>query len=197
MRQQKRRVLGSAALGLAAAIVVAGCGAGQITQTDTQQAAVNGAQATVGSLAIRDAVLAYPPNDSVYRAGSSAELNLRVINDGDQPAELVSVSSDAAANAIISGASTIAGRNVLVIGSTEGEVPDFQRPTGGPDGEPERPGEGGIVLRGLAYDVRPGMNVPVTFTFADAGQVTVELPIGVPEHPRTDDGEHGEAESSH
>ncbi|WP_216213961.1 copper chaperone PCu(A)C [Amycolatopsis aidingensis] len=196
MRQQIRRVLGSAALGLAAAIVVAGCGAGQITQTDTQEAAVNGAQATVGSIAIRDATLAYPPSDSVYRAGSNAQLNLRIINDSDQPAELASVSSEAAANATISGASTIAGRNVLVIGSTEGEVPDFQRPTAGPGPI----GEATIVLQGLAYDVRPGMNVPVTFTFAEAGQVTVELPVGVPEHPRTnhsEPGAHDESGSSH
>ncbi|WP_424184020.1 hypothetical protein ACOBQX_18970 [Actinokineospora sp. G85] len=52
--------LAPAAVGLAAALALAGCSAGQITQTDSQLPAVNGTQATQGTVALRDVKLAYP-----------------------------------------------------------------------------------------------------------------------------------------
>src|SRR5262245_59691477 len=50
VRLQNRRVLGVTVSALGAALVLAGCGAGQITQTDTQQPAVNGTYAQVKTL---------------------------------------------------------------------------------------------------------------------------------------------------
>ena len=65
----RRRVLtrfAPAVAGLGIAALLVGCGAGQITQTDTQQSAVNGASGQVGAIAIRDAELQAP--DKIGRA---------------------------------------------------------------------------------------------------------------------------------
>src|SRR4030088_2700089 len=93
-RLQNRRVVGAPVLAFAATLVLAGCGAGQITQTATQEPAINGANAQVGTLYIRNAALQFPPSGPAYRAGSSAALTLTIINGGPQDDELVGVTSD-------------------------------------------------------------------------------------------------------
>ncbi len=39
-------------------------------------------------------------------------------------------------------------------------------------------------LTSLTQDVRPGLSIPVTFTFAKAGPVTVPVPVGAPNRAR-------------
>lgn len=41
-----------------------------------------------------------------------------------------------------------------------------------------------VVITGLTADLPYGKNVPVTFEFANAGKVTIQLPIGAPATPR-------------
>ncbi|SDJ37710.1 hypothetical protein SAMN05192558_10976 [Actinokineospora alba] len=47
-----------------------------------------------------------------------------------------------------------------------------------------------IVLAGLKEKLHPGRLIPVTFVFAKAGTITVELPIGQPSSPRGESGDH-------
>ena len=115
MRLQNRRVLGSTVLALGAALVLAGCGAGQLTQTSSQEPAVNGAYAQAGALSIRDAALQYPPNKQAYTVHSSAALTLTIVNTGGTDDELVSVTSDAAASAEIQGSKLVVAMNSLVV----------------------------------------------------------------------------------
>lgn len=49
----------------------------------------------------------------------------------------------------------------------------------------------GIVLTDLVADLENGRNVPVTFVFAKAGTITVNLPIASPTTPRPDPEEDG------
>lgn len=123
MRQQIRRVLGSAVFGLGATLAIAGCGAGQITQTGAHEAAVNGAFGQVGTLLLRDAALNFPEGpDKSYRAGSSAPLTLRVINNGGMDDELLSVTAEGVASATVEGQRRVIAGSVLVIGEpTDGE----------------------------------------------------------------------------
>jgi copper(I)-binding protein len=104
----RRRVLAGLAptvLGLGLAAVLTGCGAGQITQTDLQSAAVNGASGTVGAMAVRNAQLAYPDNqDGTYAPGSTAELVVTIINTGQTDDQLVKITSPAAGSVTIDGA---------------------------------------------------------------------------------------------
>ncbi|HEX2131226.1 MAG TPA: hypothetical protein VHH15_06665, partial [Actinophytocola sp.] len=53
-----------------------------------------------------------------------------------------------------------------------------------------------IVLTGLVQDLAPGKNVPVTFVFANAGEITIQLPISPPNTARHDEPVH-ETESGH
>lgn len=117
VRLQNRRVLGAGVSALGAALVLAGCGAGQITQTDTQQPAVNGTYAQVKTIVLRNAAVQYPAQGPGYAAGSPAPLTLTVINQGQKDDKLVSVTSEGASGpAQISGDSAIVAGHSLVIG---------------------------------------------------------------------------------
>jgi copper(I)-binding protein len=143
-----RRTGTAAAIGaLIGALALAGCGAGQITQTDTQVAAVDGALATVGSIAIRDAQIEFGEAEgvNVYNRGGAAPLSLTIANTGADADKLVSVSSPVAASVKISGTPDIAGGRVLVVegepeGAAEPAAPSGSaRPTGTAAATPTSP----------------------------------------------------------
>jgi copper(I)-binding protein len=100
------------------AFALAGCGAGQITQTGSQQSGVGGASANVGQIAIREAAFAFTGDGksaAIYRAGSEAPLTMTVVNFGSQVDKLTNVSSPAADSVKITGDGTIASGRVLLI----------------------------------------------------------------------------------
>lgn len=88
-----RTILPAAALGLAGVLGVTGCSAGQVTQTDSVQPAVNGNTGQVGDISLRDVRVAYP-DDGSYEPGDEVALQLTIVNDGDTATALESVSSD-------------------------------------------------------------------------------------------------------
>ncbi|TCP56668.1 hypothetical protein EV191_101614 [Tamaricihabitans halophyticus] len=97
------------------ALTLAGCGAGQITQTSEQDAAVNGASADVKQIAIRNAELAFKhDSQGVYRLGDSAPLLGRIINSGERADELVEVRSEFADEVTVDGATELRSEGVLV-----------------------------------------------------------------------------------
>lgn len=116
MRLQNRRVLGAGVLALGAALVLAGCGAGQITQTDTQQPAVNGTYAQVKTIVLRNAAVQYPTSGAGYPAGATPSLMLTIVNEGTQDDSLVSVTTEDGTQATISGSKDIVAGHTLVIG---------------------------------------------------------------------------------
>jgi len=107
------------------ALALAGCGAGQITQTSSQASGVGGASANVGQIAIREAAFAFTGDGksaAIYPAGGEAPLTMTVVNFGSQVDKLTNVSSPAAESARITGDATIAsGRVLLVEGLPAGE----------------------------------------------------------------------------
>jgi copper(I)-binding protein len=115
VRLQNRRVFGAAALALGAALVLAGCGAGQITQTASQQAAVNGTHAQVKDIALRDAAVQYPTSGPGYPAGATPALTLTIVNLGTQDDSLVSVTTEGG-QATIAGSKDVVAAHSLVIG---------------------------------------------------------------------------------
>ncbi|EWC62165.1 hypothetical protein UO65_2531 [Actinokineospora spheciospongiae] len=193
-----------AGLGLAAVLGVTGCSAGQITQTDSQLPAVNGAEHTQGAIALRNAVLAYPEGGS-YPEGSEAPLVLTIVNTGSADDALTEVTSPVAASATVTGSKDLPGGFAIEVG-TPGENAEVgghssaaptPTPSGAPSSAPgsvapttsakapnEKLGELEIVLEDINTRLFPGKTVPVTFVFANAGPVTVELPIGASSEPR-------------
>lgn len=116
MRLQNRRVLGAGVLALGAALVLAGCGAGQITQTDSQQPAVNGTHAQVKTIDLRNAAVQYPTSGPGYAAGATPALTLTIVNRGAQDDSLVSVTTEGGGQATIEGSKTVVAMHSLVIG---------------------------------------------------------------------------------
>lgn len=212
MRLQKRRVLGATVLGFGAVMAIAGCGAGQITQTNTQQAAVNGAYAQVGGLSIRDAAVVNRNQcEQAYPEGSSAPLSLRVINQGPKDDVLESVTSDLSRGGVLGGSKTIVASHTLVLGpaqaagdeqaaSSSSAAPSSQPSSSQPSAaepSPTKVGEGTVTLEGLKTAFWPGQNVKVTFTFRDAGAVTVAVPMAAPKHALQCGGEAKQEQPAH
>jgi len=181
-------LVGIALVGIAA-LSLSGCAAGQVTQTDAQVAAVNGANGDIGPIALRDVVLAYPGGEDVfgYAAGDEAPLLVTIVNSGTQTDELVAVSTPAAGEVVVDGMTTIPGGFVV-------SSPDDAR-TRGPSsaaGTADRTlgiGELQIVLAELTGPIRPGLPTFVTFRFRDAGEVTLRVPIDAPAETRSEPAE--------
>jgi copper(I)-binding protein len=205
--------------GLGLALLLSGCGAGQITQTDTQAAAVNGASGEVGAMAVRGVELAYPDNSSqgVYPPGSNADLIVTIVNTGVAADTLTGVSTPAAVSVTIDGSPTgakdIPGGFAVVSGAdvddrnttattapltssapattpgvSSSTTPTTAATTTTPNATPPAagmaPSKVSIVLTGIksvnGAALRSGLTIPITFTFARAGQVTVDVPIAAP-----------------
>lgn len=187
-------------LGVVTAIMVGGCGAGQITQTSTQVAAVDGAAGTVGQIAVRDAAIVFGPSNTaaIHPAGGDAALQLSIVNFGATTDKLVGASSPVARTVTIDGNPTISeGRSLIVDGggANAAAAPTVTAaPAGGPatpvaDAIPTPDAQGDtsaqMVLTGLTQDIRSGLTYPVIFTFERAGVVTVQVPVANPTTPRT------------
>lgn len=143
---------------LALALAVSGCAAGQISQTADQVAAIDGANATVGDVGVRNALLATAPATG-YAKGADAPLLLTISNDGVDGDTLSQVSSAAAADVQISGTAALPGQALTTFGT-------------------DTPAK--VTLKGLTAPLVYGQSVPVTFSFAKAGSVTVNVPIEIP-----------------
>lgn len=204
------------------AVVLAGCGAGQVSQTARQVSAVDGANVTVGSIAVRNAqfVLGEDADAAVaYPRGSSAPLQMTIVNTGGTADELVSVSSPIAGNGEIIGKGEVpAGRTLVAEGlpvaepapsatataPTSGAAagssaapsaaagPPTATPTGSvlPTDAPDTAGTVQLVLSGLRDDIRSGLSYEVVLTFRQAGPVRLAVPVAGSEAERKD--EHAE-----
>lgn len=118
-RNRAQLVIGA----LIAAVAVAGCGAGQITQTSRQVAAVEGANATGGQISVRNAMIEFDEaahGAVIYPIGGSAPLQMVIVNTGAEVDRLVAASSPIAESVQISGVLRIPGGQALTI---EGAAP--------------------------------------------------------------------------
>lgn len=195
--------LATAALGLMTAAALAGCGAGQITQTSAQEAGVNGANVTSKDIAIRNAQLAYPDNRGrAWAAGDDVQLELTIVNQGVLPDELKSISSPSAQKVEVTGARKLPGDTALraefseqqpaaPAESSSAASPSAAGPSASGSSASAEPsgslvpgedlGKITITVTGLKQqELRPGDTLPLTFDFAKAGDVHIEVPIANP-----------------
>lgn len=157
----------------AAAFALAGCGAGQQAQTAAQTAAVNGANADLGALALRDVLITYPEHhNGTYPAGSNVPVRLTIVNQTTSADTLMSVVTPAARQVLLEGTTTIPPGLSVSAGT---EYSDPAAPA-----SPLDVGQLRIVLVDATYPLRPGLNIEVTFVFQNAGPVTLSVPMGPP-----------------
>jgi periplasmic copper chaperone A len=154
---RRPRPLAVTAVFLAAGLVLSGCAAGQISQTADQVAAIDGANATVGDIGVRNARLATPADPAGYPAGADAPILLWLTNEGLDADTLSSVTSPAG-TVTISGEATVQGGATAQFGADTAVK---------------------LSLKGTAA-LPYGKSIPMTFTFAKAGQLTTNVPIEIP-----------------
>lgn len=161
-----RRVLAPAGLALFAAmtLAVSGCAAGMYSQTADQVAAIDGANGTVGDIAVLNARLAPTVRDD-YPAGSNARLLLYVSNISLTADSLESVTTSAAASVRITGDATLPPQ----------KLSDFASETGTE-----------VIVTGFIQDQPYGVSIPMTFSFANAGSIDLNIPIQIPPERSTD-----------
>jgi copper(I)-binding protein len=101
-RSQRRlsRTGGIALAAVAGFALLTGCAAGKHAQTVNQQPAIDGVSADDGAIGIRNAGV-LPPATNNYAKGSSANLQLVVVNNGTADDKLVSVTSPVASSAVL------------------------------------------------------------------------------------------------
>ncbi len=167
-RPRRTALLAATLLG-AAALVLSGCSAGAVTQTDTTVSSVSGSEGQTGQILLRDITLD-PGQQVVVPAGATITLAGTLVNQGLGDDQLVSVTSPYFGAARPEGTTTIPGNDATrIVGSQPGPV--------GPPSPTQPTGTMRITLPGVTQVLHAGPTYPVTFTFARSGSVT--LPVSL------------------
>ncbi|MGV0835601.1 hypothetical protein [Mycolicibacterium thermoresistibile] len=164
-----------AACGLAATVALTGCSSGQISQMATQEPAVNGTLADVGEIALRNIHLRADQTGDFIEPGTDVQLMFVAATEAPEIEDrLVSITSDVG-TVSLTGDTTLPRGGMLVVGTPDGQ------PTALEDIEAVDAAEAEVSLsepitNGLLYDF--------TFTFENAGETTVSVPVSAGESPR-------------
>lgn len=134
-------------------VALSSCASGNDAMTGLTRTTTNSVSGAKGTVALRNVYVAGPA-----RAGESAQVISAFFNSGTKEDEIIGVASPAAAE----------GRPpaspVLKPGGSNIYVADGSAPT----------------LIGMHTDLKVGAAIPVTFTFAQAGSVTLLAPVEPP-----------------
>ena len=164
-----------AACGLAAAVVLSGCGAGQVSQTATQEPAVNGTSANVGNIAVRNAHLRADLKTDYAQPGSDVELIFVASNNSpDVNDKLVSITSDVG-TVSLSGDTALPASGTLVVGAPDGQITAL---------ESVETTEAAKAMVELTKPITNGLTYNFTFKFEQGGEGTFAVPVSAGESPR-------------
>jgi copper(I)-binding protein len=153
---------------LTAALALAGCSAGAVTQTDTIVSQAVGARGNAGAIVLQDVSIDSGPVEAVP-AGVEVPLRGTIVNEGSTPDRLVSVSSPYAVGFRVEGNTAIPGDYALRMVGAE------PVPVGPANVQTRQPASIRLVLTGVTQQLRSGPTYAVTFTFERAGAVTLPL----------------------
>ena len=153
----------------AAATLLSGCGAGQVSQMAVQEPAINGNKVTFNNVALRDIRIQASQTGDFLQPGRTVDLVLVAVNQSPNAADkLVSITSDIGA-VNISGDTRLPAGGSLFIGT-----PDGEKVAPGPIGTNTTAAKATVAL---AKPISNGLTYNFTFTFEKAGQATVAVPI--------------------
>jgi copper(I)-binding protein len=181
----QKRIL---AIGLAvvAAALTSACAAGQQAATANEQNTLDGVNGDIGAIHIRGMVVD-PPTLS-YKPGDSATVKVVLVNTGTKSGDLlVSISSPVVTDwgtfTTTAEADAVLAADASKTSSTAAPLPTPNHqvliPAGGRTsyGTPES--TGALVLLNFTKDVYPGTTIPLTLRFAQAGSITLAVPIAL------------------
>jgi copper(I)-binding protein len=152
-------------------IALSACSAGQVTQTAGQNRDKVGGQAEVGEIDLRAVEFAFP-RGGIYEDGDEADLRMAIINNSQEDDALVDISGE---------------------GFGDVEIDDDTAPGSGRPGstsEIEIPANESVFVDGenlsisltdLDESLTTGQSLELTFTFENAGEVTVPVTVATSE----------------
>ncbi|WP_019972114.1 hypothetical protein [Mycobacterium sp. 141] len=171
-----RASVGVAACGLAAAAALTACGAGQVSQTATQEPAVNGVNAQAGQVSLRNVHLRAPQQTDYVQPGSPAELLFVAANgSADDDNKLTSITSDIG-DVALTGDTTVPANGVLVVGEPDGQTAPLEK---------VEAADAVTAKVTLTKPITNGLLYNFTFNF-ERGATTVAVPISAGDQPRRD-----------
>ncbi len=174
-RRRFRRRAAAAASGLVGAIALAGCGSGQISQTTTQASAVDGAQAVINNVALRDVRIDAVQTGDFLRPGDEVDLVLVATNQSPQLADkLVRITTDIGPVTMSGNPRLPAGGTLFVGGSVKLHVLDAVQAA-----------QTAKATVALTKPITNGLTYNFTFDFDKAGSIGVAVPISAGLLPRT------------
>ena len=182
------RALRAATMGvlLLSPVALSACSAGQVTQTATQERDKTGAQAQVWNISLRQAELLHPRGGS-YERGDDADLQVAIINGGTEPDTLVRVRGDGFGSAEIQGPATGTGTSSAASSSAATSTASGSSVIEIPTGASISVGgsDYSITLKNLAEPLTTGQYLEVTFTFKNAGDVTLPVTVATSSNSET------------
>ncbi len=172
---RRSRVAALAAGGLIGAVALAGCSAGQLSQTASQESAVDGNQAVINNVALRNVHIQAQQSTDFLRPGATVDLVLVAVNQSpDVTDKLVGISTDIG-QVTVTGDPTLPPSGTLFVGTPRGQ-----------NGKAVEAVEAADSVRATVALTKPitnGPNYDFTFNFEKAGTVSLAVPISAPERP--------------
>jgi copper(I)-binding protein len=193
--------LGLGVVVIGATLLTAGCAQGQHAMTAVEAPAIDGATANVGDIGLHAVLVATPP-DKFYAVASDAAMKLVLVNNGHSDDSLTKVDAPAFAATTMFASGSVAGAQDIVDAhnATAPQAPTTEPgvinaidikagdsvPVGQTNDQPA------ILLRSLTAEgagedkgLFPAEAIPVTFTFKNAGSVTVRVPVELSKVPNS------------
>lgn len=166
-----------AAGGFAATVALTGCGAGQVSQTATQEPAINGTSGYAGEITLRNIHLRADQTSDYIQPGREVELIFTAANNSpDTNDKLLSITSDVG-KVTVTGDAALPATGVLVVGTPDGQPTPL---------ESIEVADSAEATVALSKPITNGLTYDFTFTFANAGETTVTVPVSAGEAPRRD-----------
>ncbi len=171
MTRFSNRLFAASAGVAACGLILTGCGAGQISQTATQEAAVNGTSATVKNIVLRNVHLQATQTGDFLQPGTTVPLLFVAANNSpDVNDKLLGITSEVGTVSLSGDGSIPAGRALVVAAKGEAQA------MGSAQADAAEVTLSKPITNGLAYKF--------TFNFEKAGQTTVAVPISAGEGER-------------
>jgi copper(I)-binding protein len=162
--------------GLAATLALTGCGTGQLSQTASQESAVDGSQVVINNVALRNVHIQAVQTGDFLRPGAKVNLMLVAVNQSpDVTDKLVGITTDIG-TVTVTGNPRLPAGGVLFVGT-----PDGQNRKAVDTVEAADTTKASVEL---TKPITNGLNYDFTFHFEKAGSGSVAVPISAGLTPR-------------
>src|ERR1700744_3093685 len=168
-KRHSSRVAALAATGVIGAVALAGCGAGRLSQTASQESAVDGNAAVINNVALRNVRIQAQQNTDFLRPGATVDLVLVVVNQSPDVADKLAGITTDIGRVTVTGDPTLPAGGTLFVGTLNGhnrkavdavEAANTVKATGA-----------------LSKQITNGPNYSFPFNFEKAGSVSLPVPI--------------------